>query len=116
MQSNAILNTLPNAERLKVAHSALHKATSKKEICLEDFDDYGDEISVTYFNEHTGDFVIDETIQRYALVDFILEFYSSTVDEFFNGRHIQYEHPVSASDYLDENMQSVLKDYLNNRK
>jgi hypothetical protein len=110
-----LAHKLSFSDRLIIAHKALKKATEQKlKYTVEDYQDSYDDIQVGYFDN--ADEYHEESIHRALLVEFVREFYSTTVDEFFNGRHLQYEDPAHPSDYLDENLKEVLTDYLNNRR
>jgi hypothetical protein len=108
---NAI-KKLPHADRLKVAHSAFTIVRLK--FSVEEYEETQDGIVVSFYDQF-GTFN-EETISRQTLISFVLDFYSTVSDSSLGGEHVQYEDTRTADYYLDENLQSVLVDYLNNRK
>lgn len=97
---------------MAIAHNALKKATqAKRRYAVEDYADGFDEIEVSFYDQD-GNFG-DLTIPRKELVEFVTNNYSSVIDENVGGDHLQYEDNRTASEYLDENLNQVLTDFLN---
>lgn len=61
-------------------------------------------------NEH------EVTICKKEVLLFITDFYKTTVDTFYGNVHDQYEDTRSAAEYLSENTDEVITDFLNNKK
>lgn len=114
MANLAIKNQLDNS-KLAIAHNAYKKAIRpKRTYSIEDYYDNGAEIEVNFYDKDEN-FDVD-VIERTDLLIFIDSFYKTIIDYGDADFHGQYEDTTSASDYLDNNMRDVLKDFLNNRQ
>lgn len=112
--TNLDIQTDKSKSRLAVAHSALKKATRpERTYSIEDYYDNGDTVEVNFYDQDEN-FGID-VIERPLLIAFVNDFYKIIIDYGCGDFHGQYEDTTSASDYLDNNMREVLRDYLNNR-
>lgn len=76
-------------------------------------------VSVAFFNENNPDSEIqNETISTKAILAWANSFYRDVVDFYDQTNNIHYQEPaaVIGMEYLKENLNRVLTDYLNNKE
>lgn len=100
---------------IESARMILAKFNEKKVYTPFLCDNRGDTWAICYMDQFDNEY--DEIyVPVSKLTAFVEEFYSNVSDSFRNGEHCQHVDNTSAYDYLIENGETVLKDFLNNAK
>jgi hypothetical protein len=97
--------------KLEIAFNALRKASMpKQKVSIEDYDLLESAVVVSYYDPK-GNFQ-ERLITNEALFNFINEYYNNIIDCQVNGYHEQFIDHTTPADYLAENTNEVLTDYL----
>lgn len=100
---------------MQIAHNALKKATQpKQKISVEDFTIGFDSVMVSYYDQNEN--WNDEVLSMMHILNFINNHYSDVFDYEVNGEHQQYTDVHTALEYFNDNPNTVLTDFLNNRR
>lgn len=92
----------------------VHQATSTPSYYVEEAEIGARNVTVSYFDENQPDSELEhKTIPLQELVDFTNEFYRAYTDCEIEGEHIQKRLEKAGFDYLKDNLNSVVTDYLN---
>jgi type IV secretory pathway TrbF-like protein len=78
------------------------------------YDDRGEQFAIGYTDQFDNEYEL--YIPTKKITDFVDSFYSDVTDECRGGEHYQSVDQRSAYDYLCDNAQEVLTDFLNNTK
>jgi hypothetical protein len=94
--------------------SVAHLASSTPSYYVEEAEIGARAVTVTYFNESNPDSELEyKTIPLQELVDFTNEFYRAYTDAMIEGEHVQERLEIVGYDYLRDNLNSVVTDFLN---